>query len=192
MPIIVTGVGSSGTSMIAGILHKLGVSMGYTWRHVPPEGDKVWHRYEDTDFVFMNLLFAIKAPEKVIIDALRYLVRCKREPFGFKDPHISMNIPIYRKAIPDARWIWCTRNKKAIMDSLKRNWKMNFAKAILYTEGRIQRLKKYLPKDHYVARYEKFLKSPIVEVTKLADWLGVRLTQDAIDMVNKNVTNRST
>jgi len=184
MPVIVVGVGSSGTSMISGVIHNLGISMGQVFKEYPVTPGK-WRRYEDAEMVFLSLFPIVKAPKVCIIQAIKFLASWRQEPWGFKNPHIATFIPWYAEALPNARWVWAKRSKQGTISSLKRNWGLNQKTANVYYHKRTDCISRDLPKDHYIAVYERFLKNPKTEVEELAKWLNVRPTKKAIDVIKK-------
>lgn len=167
--IIVTGIGSCGSSMIAGILNILGVDMGKSLRE--PDFRNPWGYYEDTDFAELNKI-QIDTPdtEYRFLWKLKELASRRVEPWGVKSPEISHLINFYRVAFPDARWIWVRRKYTSTVKSLKKNW----GDQVPYIERLAEIRRGYLLRDlpgharHMV--YEDFQANPEKEIQMLASW----------------------
>ena len=134
MPIAVIGMHRSGTSMLAGMLHHLGVHMGTDLvmdNHVHnPLG-----YFEDRDFLRLNerILTAAgggwaKPPGGEAIaevvksgefeNEIMELAEARTEPWGWKDPRTSLTLPVYQAVLPDMKIIVINRQANAVVESL--------------------------------------------------------------------------
>jgi len=115
--IIVTGTGRSGTSLVAGVLVKLGVKMGI--RFVPANSTNVYGHWEDVEFHDLNeARLNQKISSDEFIDKLRSLALNKVEPWGIKDPRISDLLVEYKTVFPNAKFIVCERDREGVVTSL--------------------------------------------------------------------------
>ncbi|KSW10770.1 hypothetical protein CF15_08305 [Pyrodictium occultum] len=134
--IIVLGMGRSGTSMVAGILHILGVNMGE--RLLGAHWSNPLGHFEDLDFVELNEEIlraaggswdnppareAILAVAPRFYDRIRPLAeeeRRRHEVWGWKDPRTSLTVELYLPHLENPYFIVCHRDWEAIARSLKR------------------------------------------------------------------------
>lgn len=189
--VIVLGFHRSGTSMIAGILHKLGVHMGNdlimgTTEH-NPKG-----YYEDRDFVDLNerILTALESgwatehnldliydiigrfeePVKELIEA-----RQQYPIWGWKDPRNSVTLPVYLHYLERPRLIVCQRYLEGATRSLVKREKerIKLDEAIdLYAYYNRAIIKYAAPTGYYVAYYEDLVENRDIE--GLARYIGLK------------------
>lgn len=146
---IVTGVGRTGTSTIARLLHE--------HYHVPMVENHVIANdfYEDSDFVKLN--------EKVILGHISYsyflaeleeLVKARDKEhlqWGLKDPKTSYLLGTYLSIIKEPTIIRCNRDKSLVIDSLMRNYGWDEERARRIYVDRTIRLDNILDgRDHMV------------------------------------------
>jgi len=148
--IVVLGMHRSGSSLVAGLLHKLGVNMGERFRE-PDEfaPDGYW---EDLDFRDLNrdILKAAggswwEPPAEGTISSLEeqfrsriaglILDRMRKPRWGFKDPRTALTIPALHPSLAGAgdgpRYVVVERDEDEIVASLERR-----AEARGYSEPR--------------------------------------------------------
>lgn len=149
-PIIVIGPGRCGTSCVAGVLHQLGVFMG--WRLVGPDRTNPHGHWEDCEFIWLNgalLNRNIKPTEWAsAIDGLAIKRRALRVPWGWKDPQTCNLLPHYLDIFNDPRFLRCVRDHKEIESSIVRayghlGWTMTEARVL--RDQRERELDRYLP-----------------------------------------------
>lgn len=119
--IVVLGAHGGGTSLVAGILHALGVRM-----HPNMAGRiKNYHTYEDADFMRLNIQILKAAggdwkkppPQRRIdekaalfVPRIKTLVGKKKAAlWGWKDPRNSLTAPLYHPHLPNPHYILVTR-----------------------------------------------------------------------------------
>ncbi len=117
-PIIVIGTGRCGSSMLAGMLSKLGVCMGC--QPGPHPRTNPWGHYEDFELMQNNERFldgnqTHKGWAEGLKDRIEH--RPTDKPWGFKDPRIADLIEHYKTAFPDATWVWAWRELQDSIDS---------------------------------------------------------------------------
>lgn len=145
---IVTGVGRTGTSTVARLLHE---------HYRVPMGCDVTRNnfYEDMDFVRLN--------EKVILGHISYfyflaeleeLVKARDKEYlqwGLKDPKTSYLLGTYLSIIKEPTIIRCNRDKNLVIDSLIENYGWDKEKAKRIYIDRTIRLDNILDgRDHQV------------------------------------------
>jgi len=178
--IIVTGVGSCGSSMIAGILHYLGVNMGTDF----DKGDlrNPWGYFEDKEFSKVNNAQILDPVcEQKFLFRILEIAGGRREPWGVKGVAISNVIRLYRIAFPNARWVWARRDRNAIIHSLKKNWGDQIKDAEIFYKIRYGYLYRYLPGIAYQAWYESFSERPREEILHLVHAMGLDPTPGQLD-----------
>jgi hypothetical protein len=142
-PILVLGVGRSGTSLAAWTLERLGVHFGGPESMTEPlEGDNPRGFYEHAAISDLNerLLDALggswwrppplpagweHAPELNAFEreARELLERDfgGRPLWGWKDPRTSLTLPFWRRIVPTARFVVCLREPHAVVRSYRRH-----------------------------------------------------------------------
>ena len=148
-PIIVTGVGRSGTSVIAGILHHLGVYMGEEF--IPANKSNLTGYWEDKEFIKLNAhLLEYQITIELWYKKISELVSKRQalgEKWGFKDPSITNLLNFYVQLFPNALYINCTRDKDEIIESLQRTYNWGIEQCLYFYDLRQVRLKHIIPKN---------------------------------------------
>lgn len=131
--IIILGMHRSGTSLIAGILHRLGISMGDNFTQSDP-----WDHYEDPVMVTLNQQLLTAAggnwhnppgAKKLWTSSHQYNERIQRyirdrnngSPWGFKDPRTCLTVNLWHHHLSfwdEPKYILVWRNKDHIIHSL--------------------------------------------------------------------------
>jgi len=183
-PILVCGIHRSGTSMVAGVLFKLGVFMGEMFgkrNKLSPRG-----YFEDLEFGKNDKAYnANEITKKQWIQNIKTTVQKRKDnpvpPFtrwGWKAPAARINIEDYiRLANPEI--IWCQREREANIKSLERMFGYMIDEKTnkpvrgedLYEYG----IEKYeLVKDRCLTiQMENILSNPQYEVGRIAGYLGI-------------------
>tara|TARA_Y100000310_G_scaffold98201_1_gene95934 strand:+ start:25520 stop:26071 length:552 start_codon:yes stop_codon:yes gene_type:complete len=128
VPILVVGPGRCGSSLVAGVLHKLGVSMGRTF--VPANDTNIWGHWEDRDFHTLHkALFFGEISTRQFLTGARALIADRIEPWGIKDPRLCRLVTIYLALFEYPTIIRCTRARDEIIDSMRRayGWPAGYA-----------------------------------------------------------------
>ena len=132
--IVVIGMHRSGTSLVSGLLYRLGVNMGTAFRK--PDRHNATGYYEDIDFRDLNKMIINRAggrwfnppnPEDVSAAVKHYsdkvdaLIESKDGLWGFKDPRTVFTIHALEHHLPeDTRFIRVSRNTLETVASLSR------------------------------------------------------------------------
>ncbi len=142
--ILVLGTHRTGTSLVAGILHHLGVNMGDEMKPAHPTNPA--GHFEDMDFLALNdkVVGNWQSPREDLVsaDALsnyEMLVRQKTSTlWGIKDPRLCITakwiLPFLYKYGNDVRVIATHRREKAIYASLRTRNPITLQKAEWITE----------------------------------------------------------
>ena len=137
--IIVLGMHRSGTSLVASMIHKMGIPMGVSL--LEPDEFNPYGYWEDIEIKDLNkaLLEAIGGNwddfvtrKEILIAMPPFLNRMKtiadsrnsedlsKIRWGFKDPRTCLTVWAWTKVLPDARYVVVHRAKKAVIQSLKK------------------------------------------------------------------------
>jgi len=177
-PIIVVGPNRSGTSMVAGVLHHLGIHMGFDLMIGEAKENPAGY-YEDREVMKLNedLLFPGSWDRLPPPDYLN-LARCDGElkhrvvdfiearadlgkPWGWKDPRTTATLPIYLPLLQDPKIIICLRHREAAINSLDRREKKKSRSecAFLYDEYMRRLFRNTALTDNFTVNYELFVSS---------------------------------
>lgn len=193
--VAVVGPNRSGTSCVAGVIHKLGVSMGNSF--IPT----TWHNpkgyYEETELQeYMARKPKSKYTNKQIIAWFSKWAerRCEAPIVGCKHPTLCNMLPQMEKVWPNLKIIATSRPVDDICESLKRaKWagkdgrRGKIEGLIQHRDKAIKRLNlPVLPVD-----YTRIVNSPAVVVDEIIHFLGITPTmehrQSAIDHVDHSL-----
>ena len=207
--VVVLGMHRSGTSMIGGVLARLGVDMGKelvgkSWSN--PLG-----HFEDKEFFNLNNRILEAAggawdsppSEKAILaqapnfrEEIERLIRRRQalHLWGWKDPRTSLTIRLYMPYLSNPYFLICHRDLEAIAESLKRRDKMDIKAAKRLAEIYEQRIEQFFTKHTGLRRldlkYEEVTKSPDKWVNQIVDFLEIQLEgkayQEAVRFVLPN------
>ncbi len=199
--VVVLGMHRSGTSLVAGILEKLGVNMGK--RQVGVHWSNPLGHYENIDFVKMDDKILEKAggtwdnpPEisdilrltsdEKLMSEIEKVVRINEDTvWGWKVPTTSLTIELYLPFLTDPHFVVCYRDPEAIARSLKKRDDMDREKALQLTDHYIKSIKEFFrrhPELKYIEiHYEDVVKNPEEAIRGLIDFLGIRPTQEQIN-----------
>ena len=196
-PIIVVGVGRSGTSITAKILHELGVFMGNTF--VPPDDTNPDGFYEDIEFMFLNRFKAEEGKNVKDVDWYEQvipLIKRRHEyalknniRWGFKSPHTSELLAYYTRLVPDAQWIFCDRRRIDLIESLVQTYSISTTTAENIIQQRIYNIRRFLSGKYHKVPLEELKKHPEVEIQRLCKFIGVEY-KDLSSIVRKEKTCR--
>lgn len=211
--ILVLGVPRSGTSCVAGVLHKIGVDMGAG--HFQPR-DKFNPRgyYEDLRWRYANQRitgrgYSLKAANvQGVGKAQRMIYRklareCKAKPlWGIKDPWLcflgQFLWPILHDTGIHTKMIVIDRDRAASVASVARHLKQSYhnkgnAERIIdaWQEGLERQIETYSG-PLYRVQYEALVGDPLPTVQALATWVfnGVDMSCGSIELAAQWVTPR--
>jgi uncharacterized Rossmann fold enzyme len=146
-PILVLGAARSGTSMVAGLLHRMGAWVGETVRGAPENPKGFFENKRIRDGVMKTMLATAgydvhgrdPIPEQVLntemnVERFRYLIgKCLEHdgflnniPWLYKDCKLALNWDIWNESYPNAKWVFVKRNKEDIIESIMQTPFMHF------------------------------------------------------------------
>jgi len=185
-PIMIVGVGRSGTSVVAGILRQLGFFMGFEFMPAPkanPLG--CW---EDKELFELNMAFYNKQINLTQWFSGFVKFKEKREkldrPWGFKEPNLSLFIPYVIKAIPNIRFIYCKRNIDAIVRSFSKLQNWNYKRSYEVVRVRERLIEYYLRNiPHLTVQYEELIKNKNKVVETIFQYIYEPYKKEAINYI---------
>ncbi len=202
MPICITGMHRSGTSMVARLLNLCGLYLGPQEKIMPPQPDNPKGFWENLDFVQLNdeILARLGGgwdflPSSVTdgwelepafiplksraAEVAREFV--DREPWGWKDPRTSLAFPFWKSLFPNLKVVICLRNPLEVALSLRErnNSSIPFGLNLWLTYN--QRLSSVTrPEDRVVTHYEAYFANPQDELRCVLRLLDLRASDDEV------------
>ncbi|MCI4349370.1 MAG: sulfotransferase [Thermoplasmata archaeon] len=202
--VVVLGMHRSGTSVVAGILHALGVDMGPT---APGEGWEGQHwsnptgHFENPAFVAFNQralggdATGIRGPPKwkdlgehraEFGPEVRQLLRAsERQYWGWKDPWTVLTLELFLAELTNPAFVFVRRPKEEVLASLRRRATARDVELAglwdLY-EARLADLERQLgPYPRHVVLYHDLLRDPRGTIDRLVEWIGVHPTREEFE-----------
>lgn len=188
--IIVTGIGGSGTSCVSGALHLMGVSMGKHFR-MHPAGFPL---YEDT------CLYGAfgGTPSQMKRAIIQYAITHATDGhWGFKNTLAWKSFPWIVDLMRDLGYgTKVVVSHRTLMDSVKARKEGRCPPGRYYTEeeaiawaleataGMVAGIRQLECPVHHLS-YEHLLHMPHVVLSALADFVGVRLTDEAVESIRR-------
>ena len=140
MPVCITGMHRSGTSMVAKMLNSCGLCLGAESALVAPSRDNPNGYWENKDFVSLNngilsefgsswdyprrLPDGWESDQKMVPYRARVEVLLQglkgHEPWGWKDPRTCLTLPFWMSILPQTKVVVCLRNPLEVVLSLHR------------------------------------------------------------------------
>jgi hypothetical protein len=150
-PLVIVGMHRSGTSLVARLLERCGLFVG--WRNYPRtcenpffvdlnawilrQGGVQWDHPDPVPEMWRNepirklmteyVDYTLRSPLRArFLGPLRWIgcrdLRRLGIPWGFKDPRVTLTLPFWREALPEARWLYVTRHGVDVAQSLRTRW----------------------------------------------------------------------
>jgi len=192
--VIVLGMHRSGTSLVTGVLHHLGVDMG---EPRPPviQWDSPLGQYEDQAFVRLDdailkragsdwinppLASDVKVHTNQFRSVIQELIESKKSAtWGFKTARNAFTIDLYLPHLPDPHFIVCRRCVQDIADSLARRNNMTIENASKLYDLYYSAIGQFL-QDHEVRAMDVYYDRTSIDKVKIVDeitsFLGLRVT----------------
>jgi hypothetical protein len=138
MPLIITGMHRSGTSLIARFVHHSGVDLGDQF--VGARASNPYGHYEDVEILelqqgillreFGHSMWVPGPPPLTAADRAkaRALVAVRKEKlhWGWKEPRTSLFLDLWDELLPDALFLFVARHPLLVLDSLSRRNRTRF------------------------------------------------------------------
>ncbi|MFX1378942.1 MAG: sulfotransferase family protein [Promethearchaeota archaeon] len=203
--VVILGMHRSGTSMVGGVLTRLGVTMGENFRE-----DRIISNplgfYEDIKFLNLNNDILREAggswenPPKLeqilyqrskFENSIKKLVKEKPQLWGWKDPRTCLTIRLYLPYLINAYFIVCHREPESIANSLYKRSRMPRDKAIklyeIYQEEIVNFFKDYPNLRKIDLNYNDVISNPKENINEIIDFLDIKVKskqyQKAIEFV---------
>ncbi len=194
MPICIAGMGRSGTSMCAQLLHHAGVHLGPEADLLPADPGNRDGYWENINFVTINdaVLRALggawdSPPPAADVQEVRAALEQPRtearqligqftghELWGWKDPRNSLTAPFWMDLIPGLRFIICVRNPLEVALSLRRRWGFSLPLSInLWRAYNTRLLAAVPPERRVVTHYDAYFTHAETEVRHVLDALRI-------------------
>ncbi len=202
--IIILGMHRSGTSMVAGVLHNLGINMGDAC--IGASVNNPYGHFEDINLIALNqrILQAADADWKNPPSAkkilrlkgrfdnqIRKLLKnVKAGDRGWKDPRTSLTIPLFLPHLKNPYFIVCRRRKKAVNKSLQKRSLLEIDGKKLWKKYN-QRIDKFFKKHSDLKKieveYEKFVRQPQQNIDEIISFLEISPTKQQISRARANI-----
>ena len=204
--VVVLGMHRSGTSMIAGVLSKLGINMGSDF--IEESWANPLGHFEDISFHSLNRRILQAAggrwdnppSEKAIL---------RQEPFfrteienllnmqhltkwGWKEPRTSLTIKLFLPHLAIPKFIIIHRNEHDIAKSLRRRDSINVEKGIDLSKIYYGRIEQFFEDHPELSRldlsYEEVVEKPVDSTKNIVDFLGLKCSEkvkcEAINIIS--------
>lgn len=194
-PIIVLGMHRSGTSAVAGLLHKMGIDMGLDLMLGDSEANPAGY-YEDRPVMKLNedilacwggswdrvptaaYLSLARLPADLVFEIRKYLTARTTDTdvdrWGWKDPRTVLTLSVWLPFFQNPKIVIVRRNSEAILRSLDRREKKKTTdecrSLMLLYENRLKRQTSLT--DNFTLPYERLLIETENTVTTLASFIN--------------------
>jgi GT2 family glycosyltransferase len=194
MPICITGMHRSGTSMVARLLHLCGLYLGQDDDLIPPKPANPDGFWENVKFVDLNdailselgggwdyppsmpngwneeeRFLRLKAKAEITLQEF-----FNHEPWGWKDPRNSLTLPFWMSFIPQMKVVICLRNPLEVALSLRRRNFLSYPLSLTLWKTYNQRVfGTTLPEHRIITHYDAYFPNPRSEVRRVLDFLNL-------------------
>jgi hypothetical protein len=195
-PVCVAGMGRSGTSLCAQLLHRCGIALGRDDTFMSPATDNPDGFWEDVRFVALDdaILHAFGGAwdlppalppgwemdprlDGIGAEAAGLIHDCGGDgPWGWKDPRASLLLPFWRRFVPDLRVVICLRNPLEVADSLHRRSGYSHALGLALWRRYNDALLALPPGRRLVTAYDAYFDDAARELRRVLDFLGVSVS----------------
>jgi hypothetical protein len=210
--VLVLGNHRSGSSCLAGVLHKLGVNMGDRMLGAHPSNPD--GHYEDWDFLHLNdrvvgawknpLVYQVDDNPMYDLPALPPVyrkmytalieLRNTKGLWGIKDPRLCITARYFRDLLDAPYIIEISRNREQIISSLMRRDGMSNDEAIgivrTYTRELNETISEYLSDlrvEHLEIQFDDLCYNPNEVVLRIQNFLGEEFSPGAISQAVSHV-----
>jgi hypothetical protein len=205
--IVVLGMHRSGTSMLSGVLSRLGINMGDEL--LGKDASNPLGHFEDREFLDLNkrileaaggswdnppsqeeILLKKKQFEKEIKELITK-AESRSILWGWKEPRTSITIDLYLSYLDNPYFIFCHRDPMAVARSLNRRNNMEIDEGLNLREIYEERVNNFFYENPDLKRldvyYEKILLNPEVWINKISDFIDLEVSnedfQKAIEII---------
>ncbi|MFW9871687.1 MAG: sulfotransferase family protein [Candidatus Thorarchaeota archaeon] len=212
MTIVVLGMHRSGTSLVSGLLHNMGVNMGEKLLKSNINNPKGF--FEDVDFYNLNRKLLneaggswnnppkIKTLNKVLNNNRRKIKELierkdRNNLWGWKDPRTVLTIEGYINFLNECKFIIVCRNILSVAHSLdkKKKKRVNFVDAIqlasIYERRLAEFIKKHNDYEMLFLSFEEIMKNKKENVKRLASFVDVDLSKEVYSFIDNKLDRSS-
>lgn len=214
-PIIITGMHRSGTSMVAQLLHKLGVYLGeedQISNYKPeenPDGfwedpriftlnDKLlaklnssWDSLEKEFFQFdWKIQGGYIEQYKKNAEEILLTISGGNQNWGFKDPRTMILLPFWKTLCPNAKYILLIRNPLEVAFSLSKRFDnfVDISNALRLWRDYYDLFLEYIGNSLYlISHYESYFYDPEKETKRLLEFVGLKVSSEKIQKISQEV-----
>ena len=201
--VVILGMHRSGTSMVGGVLTRLGVDMGQDFPG-KQDSNPLGH-FEDGDFLRLNRKILrraggywydppspgeINAQGEFFAEEIKELLDLrtgnqKEGIWGWKDPRTSLTIELFQRGLDNLHILWCQREAGDVAASLKKRDQFATEKGIELTGVYNQRIAEFLEKNKelpvLVLPYQEIIADPHHWIEKICQFLDIHPSREEID-----------
>ena len=203
MPVCITGMHRSGTSMITRLLNLCGLYLGSAESIMPPdEGNPTgyWQNVEMDELSEAILAVFSKGWDFLLpvmesgwehreeLDPIRTRAEnCvaglkANRPWGWKDPRASLTIPFWKSLVPELKVVVCLRNPLEVAESLHKHTGSTAAFTYNLWIRYYQRILEDVPQEsRIITHYDSYFINAQDELSRLLNWLGWDVTTIQIE-----------
>jgi hypothetical protein len=180
-PILVLGPGRCGTSMVAGILHYLGVCMGEIF--IPADTTNPFGHWEDAEIHDLNVAYLSKQMREEVWEKCLLRIFDDRQTshltWGWKDPRMCYLVHHIAGLYTHPTYIRCERDRYAMQKSAEYAYGWSARMAHETFSQRNTLLDDFLyRRTHLVVDFEKIKEDPQQVVRQIVDFCGLRPNEE--------------
>jgi hypothetical protein len=203
--IIVLGMHRSGTSVLTGILNKMGLPLGDNL--MKPTNDNPKGYFENMDFFRFNEMILSGcggswynvnglSTERMLNPKYRKILKSlitkysTHSTFGLKDPRVCVLLPLYESVCEemgiDIEYVMVTRNKESVINSIHKRDKLPKEHVSKLVDSY---LKEPMEREHILKlEYESIIEKPEETINKIIDSLPYLQHNDEVyNFIDKNL-----
>ncbi|MFC1618497.1 tetratricopeptide repeat protein [Candidatus Neomarinimicrobiota bacterium] len=212
MPVCITGMHRSGTSMIARMLNLCGLYLGAEEKIMPADAGNptgYWQNLEMdqiSEAILANFsggwdfLLPVMASGWEHQDDLNVL-RTKAQsniarmetnkPWGWKDPRACLTIPFWKSLLPELKVVVCLRNPIEVVDSLHKHTGSTTAFTYNLWIRYYQRILEDVSKEcRIITHYDSYFSDPGSELDRLLNWLGWEVATKQAEQAQRFISSK--
>lgn len=200
MPVCITGMHRSGTSMVAHLLSKAGLNLGPEAALMPATAENPAGYWEHRDFTALNddilshlgggwdcpppltadwsdpALAALRPRAETLIAGL-----ASSPPWGWKDPRSSLTLPFWQTLLDPLKVVLVVRNPLEVASSLRERNGLSFALGLTLWRLSYERaLAAAPPADRVLTHFDAYFADPAAELLRVVTGLGLDQHLDAV------------
>jgi len=201
--VVVLGMHRSGTSMIGGVLSRLGVDLGDD--AIGRQVSNPLGHFEDRQFFELNKDILASAggswddppnPEQLLSQATIYSERIsgliaaydRMQPerlWGWKDPRTSLTISLFSPYLDNLYLLWCQRDPEQIVKSLWQRNEMDRERSLALVSTYQQRIRDFIEENPSIPvlelPYQEIVQNPFYWTSKIVEFLELNPLESEIE-----------